>query len=68
MKLSVHFSERILATCVLLPILCKNELCTESFQYIPADGNICNTNQPVNSSWKIHFELGIRYINTVFSI
>ena len=68
MKLSVHFSEQIIATCVLLPILCKNELCMESFQYILADGNICNTSQPVNSSWKIHFELVIRCINTVFSI
>ena len=35
----------------------KIELRLESFQYISADKNICNTNQPTNLPWKIHFDL-----------
>ena len=60
--------EQTIAACVLLQTLCKNGLCIESFQYISADGNICNVNQPIKLPWKIHFELVNRSTNTVFSI
>ena len=66
MKMSVRLPEQIIATCILLPTLCKNGLCLESFQYISANNNICNANQPIDSPWKLHFELVNRSTNTVF--
>ena len=68
MKLSVCLPEQIIATYVLLPTLCKNGLCMESFQYILANNNICNASQSINLPWKEHFELGNRNTNTHFSI
>ena len=62
MKLPVCLPEQ------LLPTLCKNGLCIESFRYILTDNNICNANQPTNLPWTIHFELVNRSTNTVFSI
>ena len=62
----VRLSEQTIATCVLLPTLCKNGLCLESFQFISANNNICNANQPIDSSWKLHFEWVNRSTNTVF--
>ena len=49
--------EQIVAACVLLPMLSKNGLKLESFQYISAGKNFCNANQPVNLLWRIHFDL-----------
>ena len=68
MKLSVRLPEQTIGACVLLLTLCKHRLCIESFQYISADNNICNANQPIMLPWKIHFELVNRSTNTVFSI
>ena len=67
-KWSVCLPEQIIAACVLLPTLCKNVLCMESFQYISTYTNICNANQLINLPWKVHFELVNRSTNTVFSI
>ena len=39
MKLPVRIPEEIIAACVLLPTLCTNGLCMESFQYISANNN-----------------------------
>ena len=57
MKLSICLPKEIIAAFILLPTLCKNGLCMESFQYMLADDNICNASQPINLPWKIHFEL-----------
>ena len=67
MKLSVRMAELIIAACILLPTLCKNGLCIESFQYISAN-NICNASQSINLLWKVHFELVNRSTNTIFTI
>ena len=68
MKLPVRIPEEIIAACVLLPTLCTNGLCMESFQYISANNNTCNASQPINLPWKVHFELVNRSTNTIFSI
>ena len=68
MKQSFCLPKQIIATCILLPTLCKNGLCTESFQYISADNNICNASQPINLPWKMHLELANRSTKTVFLI
>ena len=68
MKLSVCLPKEIIAAFILLPTLCKNGFCMESFQYMSADDNICNASQPINLPWKIHFELVNRSTKTVFSI
>ena len=57
MKVAVRMPEQIVAACVLLPMLSKNGLKLESFQYISAGKNFCNANQPVNLPWRIHFDL-----------
>ena len=57
MKLAVRMPEEIIAACVRLSTLSKNELKLESFQCISADNNICNTNQPANLPRKINFDL-----------
>ena len=71
MKLSVHTYEQIIPACILLPMLTKNRLCMESYQYMSSNNNknsICNASQPINLPWKVHFELVNRTTNTVFSI
>ena len=45
--------EQIVAACDSF----TNRLKLESFQYISADNNIFNSNQPVNLPWRIHFDL-----------
>ena len=67
MKLSVRLPIQNIAPCLLLPTLCKNGLCMDSFQYISADNNICNASQPINLPWKIHFEFVNRSTNIAFS-
>ena len=69
MKLSVHTYEQIIPACILLPMLTKNRLCMESYQYMSSNNNknsICNASQPINLPWKVHFELVNRTTNTVF--
>ena len=56
MKVAVQMPEEIVAVGTLLPTLSKNGLKLENFQYISADNNICNANQPVKLPWKIHFD------------
>ena len=67
-ELSVSMPEQIITACILLSTISKNGLRMESFKYILADNNICNTNQPINLPWKVHFELVNRSASTVFSI
>ena len=67
MKLLVRRPEQIIAACVLLPTVSKNGPRMESFQYISANNNICNANQPINLQWNVHFDLVNRSTNTVFS-
>ena len=70
-KLSVHTPEKIIAACILLRTLTKNELCMESYQYMSSNNNknsVFNASQPIILPWKVHFELANRTTNTVFSI
>ena len=58
MKVAVRMLEQIDAVSILFPMLSKNGLKLESFQYISADNNVCNNaNQPVSLPWRIHFDL-----------
>ena len=69
MKLSVRTYEQIIPACILLPMLTKNRLCMESYQYMSSNNNknsIYNASQPINLPWKVHFELVNRTANTVF--
>ena len=68
MKLSIGLPDQIISACILLQTLSKNGLKLENCQYIPADNNINNLNQPINLSCKLQFDLVNRNMNTVFSI
>ena len=68
MKLSIRLQEQIVTTCILLPSFSKNGLKLENCQYISADNNLINLNQPINLPWKLQFKLVSRSKNTIFSI
>ena len=66
MKLSIRLQEQVTA-CILSPSFSKNGLKLENRQYISADNNVINLNQPINLPWKLQFELVNRSKNTIFS-
>ena len=68
MKLSIRPPEQIVTACILLPSLCGNGLKLKNCQYVSADNNIINLNQPINVPWKLQFDLVNRNTNTTFSI
>ena len=68
MKLSICLPEQIVKACTLLPAFSKNKLKLENCQYISADNNIINLNQPINIPWKPQLELVNGNMNTVFLI
>ena len=68
MKLSIRLPDQIISACILSPTLSKNGLKLEKYQYISADNNLNNLNQPINWPWKLQFHLVNINMNTVFSI
>ena len=68
MKLSICLPDQITIACILSPTLSKNKLKLVNCQYISADNNINNLNQPINLFWKLQYDLVCRNMNTVFSI
>ena len=68
MKLSIRLPEQIVTTCILLPSFSKNGLKLENCQYISADNNVINLNQPINLPWKLQFELVNRSMNNLFNM
>ena len=48
MKLSIRLPEQIITSWVLKPSFSENGLKLENCQYISADNNIFNFNQPIN--------------------
>lgn len=67
MKLSICLPQQIITACALLPSFSENGLKVENCHHISTGNNMMNFNQPINSPWKLKFDLVNRSNNTTFS-